>query len=292
VRVLDLFSGIGNFSLGLERAGGFRTVGFCEIEPFARRVLEKHWPDVPCSHDVLQREFTPGEADVVCGGFPCQDVSQAGGGAGLAGSRSGLWWELLRAIRVVRPLYALVENVAALLDRGMGTVVGDLAEIGYDAQWHCIPASSVGAEHHRDRVWIVSHPDEEHGETRVGILPYDEGTLQQAHHRNRASVWLASTLPPPRVADGSTAWLDRRERTEVLGNSVVPQIPEIIGRAIMQQVYIHGEADMKAIIRWPGGEKVIEGAELGDPRVKEELDRLAELRVQDVTLEFQSEFLV
>lgn len=233
MRVLDLFSGLGNFSLGLERSGGFRTIGFCEIDPFARRILAKHWPDVPCAHDVREREFTLGEADVICGGFPCQDVSQAGGGAGLSGSRSGLWGELLRAIRVVRPLYALVENVAALLDRGMGTVAGDLAEIGYDAQWHCIPASSVGAEHHRDRVWIVSHPDEEHGQTRVGILPYDEGTLQQAYHRNRASVWLASTLPPPRVADGTTAWVDRRERTEALGNAVIPQIPEIIGRAMM-----------------------------------------------------------
>jgi len=238
MRVLDLFSGLGGFSLGLERAG-FRTVGFCEVEPFARRILAKHWPDVPILGDIRavgpEQIAALGSIDVICGGFPCQDISMAGGAAGITGSRSGLWGELLRTIRLVRPFYALVENVAALLDRGMGAVVGDLAEIGYDAQWHCIPASAVGAEHHRDRVWIVSHPDEEHGETRVGILPYDEGTLQQAHHRNRASVWLASTLPPPRVADGSTAWLDRRERTEAIGNAVVPQIPEIIGRAIMQQ---------------------------------------------------------
>lgn len=231
MNVLDLFSGLGSFSLGLERAG-FKTAGLCEINPFARRILAKHWPDVPCAHDIRQREFREGEADIICGGFPCQDISQAGGGAGLAGARSGLWGELLRAIRMVRPLDAIVENVAALLDRGMGTVVGDLAEIGYDAEWHCIPASSVGAEHHRDRVWIISHPDSEHGQTRVGILPIDEGTLQQAHHRNRASVWLASTLPSPRVVDGSTAWLDRRERTEAIGNSLVPQIPEIIGHAI------------------------------------------------------------
>ncbi len=103
LNVLDLFSGIGGFSLGLERTGGFRTVAFCEIERFARAVLAKHWPDVPCHGDITTREFIEGEADVICGGFPCQDISLAGAGAGLAGERSGLWRELLRAIRVVRP---------------------------------------------------------------------------------------------------------------------------------------------------------------------------------------------
>src|SRR5690606_13124048 len=98
-----------------------------------------------------------GEADVVCGGFPCQDISNAGKRAGITGERSGLWRELVRAIRVVRPKYAIVENVAALLGRGMGTVLGDLAESGYDAEWDCIPASAVGAYHERDRLWIVAY---------------------------------------------------------------------------------------------------------------------------------------
>jgi DNA (cytosine-5)-methyltransferase 1 len=155
LNVLDLFSGIGGFSLGLERAG-MRTVAFCEINPHGRAVLAKHWPGVPCYDDITKREFREGEADVICGGFPCQDISAAGNRAGLAGERSGLWRELLRAIRVVRPIYAIVENVAALLNRGMGTVLGDLAEIGQDAEWNCIPARAVGAPHIRDRVWIVA----------------------------------------------------------------------------------------------------------------------------------------
>ena len=133
MNVLDLFSGIGGFSLGLERAG-MRTVAFCEIDPFCRRVLAKHWPEVPCAEDITKRQFIPGEADIICGGFPCQDLSTAGNGAGLAGERSGLWRELLRAIRVVRPKFAVVENVAALLSRGLGTVLGDLAKVGYDAE--------------------------------------------------------------------------------------------------------------------------------------------------------------
>lgn len=154
--VLDLFSGIGGFSLGLERAG-FKTVAFCEIDPFCRRVLAKHWPGVPCHDDVTAREFGEGEADVITGGFPCQDVSLAGRRAGLSGSRSGLYRELVRAICVVRPRYAIVENVAALLGDGMGTVLGDLAEGGVDAEWDCVPASAVGAPHERDRVFIITH---------------------------------------------------------------------------------------------------------------------------------------
>ena len=170
LRLLDLFSGIGGFSLGLERAG-FQTVAFCEIDPFCRRVLAKHWPGVPIYEDVrslnadaLRRDGIT--IDSICGGSPCQDVSAAGKGAGLDGGvRSGLWAELRRLMGELRPRFAVVENVSALLSGppeqpGMwfGRVLGDLAEIGYDAEWHCIPASAVGAQHRRDRIWIVSYP--------------------------------------------------------------------------------------------------------------------------------------
>ena len=159
MRLLDLFSGIGGFSLGLERSGAFETVAFCEIDPFCRRVLAKHWPGVPVHDDVTTREFIEGEADAICGGFPCQDVSLAGKRAGVSAARSGLYRELVRAIRVVRPRIALLENVAALLSDGMGTVLGDLAEGGDCVEWDCVPASAVGAPHERDRVWIVAHAD-------------------------------------------------------------------------------------------------------------------------------------
>lgn len=159
MRLLDLFSGIGAFALALERAG-CTPVGFCEIDPFCQRVLAKHWPEVPCHDDITTREFIEGEADIITGGFPCQDVSLAGLRAGLAGARSGLYRELVRAIRVVRPKHAILENVASLLSDGMGTVLGDLAESGFDTEWDCVPASAVGAPHQRDRVWIVTHGDE------------------------------------------------------------------------------------------------------------------------------------
>jgi DNA (cytosine-5)-methyltransferase 1 len=179
-----------------------RTVAFCEIEPYARAVLAKHWPEVPCASDITTREFAPGEADVICGGFPCQDISTAGNGAGLAGERSGLWRELLRAIRVVRPKFAVVENVAALLSRGMGTVLGDLAEIGYDAEWHCIPASAVGAPHRRDRVWIIADTrGEQHESDRA---PFSGALAQELFAANADPHVYASGLAD-REGSGTSA---------------------------------------------------------------------------------------
>jgi DNA (cytosine-5)-methyltransferase 1 len=158
VKVLDLFSGIGGFSLGLE-AAGMETVAFCEIEPFCRAVLKKHWSDVPCHEDVtkLDGKQYAGKIDVVCGGFPCQDISTAGKGAGLAGARSGLFYEALRIVKEARPDWVILENVSALRSRGLEDVLRAFTEIGYDAEWHCIPASAVGAHHRRDRVWIVAY---------------------------------------------------------------------------------------------------------------------------------------
>ena len=162
LKVLDLFAGIGGFSLGLEATGGFETVAFCEIEEYPQRVLRKNWPGVPIYSDVTKLTAKIMEADgirpeVITGGFPCQDISTAGKGAGIDGERSGLWSEIARLIGEVRPRYAIMENVSALLGRGLDRVLGDLASIGYDAEWHCITASSVGAPHRRDRIWITAY---------------------------------------------------------------------------------------------------------------------------------------
>jgi DNA (cytosine-5)-methyltransferase 1 len=169
MNVLDLFSGIGGFSLGLERAG-MKTIAFCEIDKKAQLVLKKHWPDVPIFEDVstLKKEDIHEQVDVICGGFPCQDISVAGRGAGLEGARSGLWYEFHRLIKEIRPRYAIIENVSALRSRGLDKILGSLAEIGYDAEWHCIPASAVGAPHQRDRIWILAYPQCER-EGRRGI---------------------------------------------------------------------------------------------------------------------------
>lgn len=186
LKVLDLFSGIGGFSLGLHRTGGFETVNFCEMKPHAQAVLAKNFPGVPCHSDVTTYPFTEGEADVITAGFPCQDISFAGVGAGLAGARSGLYREVVRALRMVRPRYAVLENVAALLSRGLGTVLGDVAEVGYDAEWHCIPASAAGAPHRRDRIWIVANA---RGEQHEGYSAPLSGSLSA----QLSQAYLANT---------------------------------------------------------------------------------------------------
>jgi len=153
----SLFAGIGGFDLGLERAG-MRCKWQVEINPYAQAVLKKHWPDVARHDDVTT--FPPEgdwSVDVICGGFPCQDISVAGKGAGLSGARSGLWYEFARIIRQIRPQWVIVENVRAFTSRGIDTVLGQMADLGYDAEWHCIPACAVGAPHRRERIWIVAH---------------------------------------------------------------------------------------------------------------------------------------
>lgn len=278
LRVLDLFSGIGGFSLGLERTGGFETVAFCEIEEFPRRVLAKHWPQVRQYDDVrtltAERLAADGIAvDAICGGFPCQDISHAGAGAGIGGARSGLWAQYARLIGELRPGVVIVENVAALLGRGLDRVLGDLAALRYDAEWHCIPAAAIGAPHIRDRVWVVAHPqrpdadsvrsyraqmhlvgsaelrDEqvsEPGSLGEALAHPDSARLEgRSQHRERSKErpagegsrsvpgrWIAE----PNVGRVANGVPNRVDRLKALGNAVVPQIPEIIGRAILESM--------------------------------------------------------
>lgn len=151
----SLFSGIGGLELGLERAGLGPVVWQVERDPYAQAVLQKHWPSAK-RYGNIKRVKRLAPVEVICGGFPCQDISVAGRRLGLAGERSGLWREFARIVRVLRPRHVVVENVSALLFRGMGAVLGELASLGYDAEWDCISAQSVGAPHIRDRVFILA----------------------------------------------------------------------------------------------------------------------------------------
>lgn len=266
LRVLDLFSGIGGFSLGLERTGGFKTVAFCEIEEFPRRVLQKHWPDVPCYRDVreltAERLAADGIAvDVITGGFPCQDLSVAGRRAGLEGARSGLWSEVVRLVREIRPTFLLVENVGGLLagptehpGRWFGRVLGDLAEVGYDAEWDCIPAAAIGAPHLRDRVWLMAYPEQIE---RVRPI-FDADNAAEIARRNAAER-VQNGLRSKMGAEGCSIpgrWMDQphpvgmvdgvpdwAHRLAALGNAVVPQIPELIGNAILSALNDQGGRD-------------------------------------------------
>ncbi len=226
LKVLDLFSGIGGFSLGLEWAG-METVAFCEIDPHAQRVLARHWPKVPCYDDVTTLTRARLEADrvrlpeVITGGFPCQDLSVAGRRAGIEASRSGLWSEIARLTRELRPRYVIVENVSNLISgpgdqpgRWFGRVLGDLAEIGYDAEWHCIPASAVGAPHGRDRVWVLAYPEQ-----KQRLCPvFDADDAAKAIRRNAAQRLQDGVRPqvgaPSRSLFGR--WMDQPDPVGVV----------------------------------------------------------------------------
>jgi len=178
--VLDLFSGIGGFSLGLERTGGFKTVAFCEQDAPARQVLDKHWPHVTKYTDIRNLTHEELRADgvvpsVICGGFPCQDVSKSNAvnRDGIKGKRSGLWKEMFRLVRDVHPTWVIAENVSALRVRGLTLVLQDLSSLGYCVEWHCIPAGACGAPHRRDRIWIIAHS--QGGQVADSYGPHGEG---------------------------------------------------------------------------------------------------------------------
>jgi DNA (cytosine-5)-methyltransferase 1 len=266
VNVLDLFSGIGGFSLGLERAG-MRTVAFCEIEPYARAVLKKHWPNVPCYEDV--RTLTAerlkadgiGPIDVISGGFPCQPFSQIGKQLAEKDVRH-LWPEYFRLIKECRPSWVIGENVVGLINLGLDTVLDDLEGAGYATRTFDIPAIAVGAPHNRRRLWIVANATR-WGRTSsfdgyaksIDAVSYSEdladsdcqmpqggGGSDSEQGRKKSSKYARLACGEPesiweiepnvgRVANGVP---NRVDRIKALGNAVVPQIPELIGRAIME----------------------------------------------------------
>ena len=187
--ILDTFSGIGGFSYAAERlVGGFETTQFVENNPYCQKILKKHWPNVPIHDDIKTYTAKPFQFDVLCGGFPCQDLSVGGQRQGITPeTRSGLFFELVRIIRLVRPRYVLLENVAALLNFGMDIVLRELSEAGYDAEWSVISAEQRGACHKRERIWIIAYPKHNGLSTteRVGFNDKTDTETQERSQTNR-----------------------------------------------------------------------------------------------------------
>jgi DNA (cytosine-5)-methyltransferase 1 len=226
----SLFSGIGGLDLGLERAG-MKVVWQSEIDPFACKVLKKHWPEVVNHGDIKQIDWATVEpVDIICGGYPCQPFSTAGKRKGTDDPRH-LWPWVKTAISELRPQYAILENVRGHLTMGGLQVVGELAEIGYDAEWRVISAAGVGAPHRRERVIILAYPNSSRWEggvrtqkTRQAFSRFnDSGTIER---------WRAQWITEPRMDRVAHGIPKRMDKLRGLGNAVVPQVAEYIGRLI------------------------------------------------------------
>jgi len=239
INVLDLFSGIGGLSLGLHWAG-MRTVAFCEAEPFARSVLARHWPGVPIYPDIrtlsasrLREDGVP-RPDLLCGGFPCQDTSLAGRGAGLSGARSGLWSHMARLVRECRPDWVVAENVPGLRGRGADRVLSELEAAGYACWPLVVGAVHAGAPHRRSRVWLVAQAAAaDAGGAGLETWQRAPAAAGPGLPVERRSGWAAAP-GLRRVDDGVPGRVDRmrRARIQALGNAAVPATSAMIGRAI------------------------------------------------------------
>lgn len=268
---LDLFAGIGGFALG-EYWAGLRFDGhyFSEVDDYAIRVYQQRFPDAVPLGDIrnIRGADLPAGEWIIAGGFPCQDISVAGKGAGLAGERSGLWYEYARLISELRPRYAIMENVGALAFRGLNSVLGSLAEIGYDAEWQDIRASDIGAPHRRERIWIVAYPvrdgirDEPgrwNGQGGAGAPEsWNDGTEgimadadRDEQHGRGGAMQMGRRWSPGEAEDNGnsrrTQWSfepdvgrvahgvpSRVDRLKCLGNSIVPQIAQLIFEQIKE----------------------------------------------------------
>ena len=233
--VVSLFSGVGGLELGIERWIGAKPACFVERSPYCRAVLRKHWPDVEIADDV--RTFDASRfagADIVAGGFPCQDVSTMGPKTGLDGARSGLWSEFTRIIAEVSPRAVIIENVAALRTRGLDRVLADLADLGFDAAWTTLEGREAGLSIRRARVFVLAVANGERSQRESQAWLHDHRALgHDSHRRDAGLVWPRgepSTRADPqpgihRGADGPSEGLDarrRRERLRCVGNAVAP----------------------------------------------------------------------
>ncbi|MCP3683372.1 MAG: DNA cytosine methyltransferase [bacterium] len=270
---LDLFSGIGGFRLGAEWAGmKFDKEYHSDIDEYANKVYAQHFPKSKQLGDITKIDFEKlkdGNEFLISGGFPCQDISIAGKGEGIEGKRSGLWSEMWRAIRVLRPRFAIIENVSAITFRGLDRVLADLAEIGYSAEWQDIRAEDVDAPHRRERIWIVAYPEQARWRERAngerigfamqgrreasnnlsdsgeaqGIMAYPseqglEGQEPEGRDRGQQGLLTERSQWPvePSICRVVNGLPNRSHRLRCLGNSIVPQIAQLLFEQIKEEI--------------------------------------------------------
>lgn len=240
IKIGSLFSGIGGFELGLERAiPNSETVWQCEQDKFCQKILTKHWPNAIIYDDVrtINNEVEP--IDILCGGFPCQDISIAGLKRGLNGNKSSLWWEMHRIIGILEPRIIIMENVSAITYRGGKDVIGSLTQIGYDCQWSTISAAQCGAPHRRTRWFCIAYPNTQNAQKSSSHAWSMEtayrtqcGIREMGGVHNARMYWSTTKNPTAvhRMVDGVP---NRVDRIKALGNAIVPQCSEWIGQQLV-----------------------------------------------------------
>ena len=228
MRVLDLFSGIGGFALAGQWVWGddHRIVGFCEIDEYCHKVLNKNFPGVPIYEDIRKlngKDFK--NIDLITGGFPCQDISVAKpDGKGIDGNRSGLWSEMYRVLGVVRPKFAIIENVANIINRGLERVICDLTRIGYDCEWQMLEGYQVGLPHKRRRIFIIAYPNSLRQKYNFQKKIQGFEPVPRQLYRSTQDIVGRWDLCEPlvyRSGHGIPNWVDR---IKGLGNAIVPQV--------------------------------------------------------------------
>ena len=232
---LDLFSGIGGFSLGLESAGVAKTVAFCDYEKWCQKVLKKHWPHAPIYGDVKEltherlKEDGIDTVDIITGGYPCQPFSVAGSQKGEQDPRH-VWPEMFRLIQELRPTWVIGENVSGHIKLGLDTVLEDLESEGYTARAFSISATSIGANHKRERVWIIAHSNSQRLQGFGAKHELREGKTKVPFS------WLRWWESEPRIRRVAHGIPQRVDRLKGLGNAVVPQIPFLLGLTIREMI--------------------------------------------------------
>jgi DNA (cytosine-5)-methyltransferase 1 len=234
----SLFAGIGGFELGLERAiPGAYTLWQVEQNTFCQKVLAKHWTEARIYDDVKNiNKKNVERVDILCGGFPCQDISTAGKGEGLNGKKSGLWWEMHRIIEELQPRAVIMENVAAINVRGLGAVLGSLSQIGYDAEWCTISSGGAfGLPHKRDRWFAIAYPSSIRLQRsrRYNSSKYQKKNTDWKTNQFISSVQREALPFMCRAHNGIPSELGEN-MMRALGNAIVPQCSEWIGKKLWE----------------------------------------------------------
>ncbi len=231
----SLFSGIGGFELGAERTN-IKTLWSCELNEFCRKILKQHFPETKQYNDIRSVSY-PESVDIISGGFPCQDISIAGKGNGITGTRSSLWFEMYRIIEEIRPTYILIENSPELLKKGFEKILYPLSEIGYNVEWQCLSGYSFGVQQSRERVYVIAYSNSFRQQRKREKSIFSKSILQRQFQGIYPGWRTRRDIPKPATLRTTHDIPNQMDRTKAIGNSVMPIISKYLFECIKEFNY-------------------------------------------------------